>query len=602
MASEFWTGRLAGLLSTCALCALCACGAGGERRFPLRDPLWIDTDLRPVAVECERRPTDEDPSHMSCAPEPYVSPLAWDGADNSIFRPLARVFAVDPAGTATNVNAFDEVPDSAWFTNRIGRRHPSPEELLAGACGPNDLLDGETAAPGAWVIDQGKGNGASPGFRIKVADKFKFLLKTDSLQQPERPTAASAIGAAIYHAVGFNTSCEQIVYFHRRVLTLTPGLVEKDNSGIPRPFDEKALERVFRQAKRRGELVRMQASAWLPGYLLGPFRYEGTRCDDPNDVIPHQDRRELRGARVLASWINHFDSREQNSMDTWIASDPKVRDGSPGHVRHYYLDTSDSFGSEWDWDEISRRLGNSYLLDWGDIGYDFITLGTTVRPWERARRNPGFELFGYFHYLDFDPEGWKNEYPNPAFSRATERDNAWMARILSKFEPEDVERLVALGAFTQPEHSAFLTEVLEQRLRRILSRYLSRLSPLAEPRVEANHRVCMLDLARRRNVAEPPAFRYEARWREGNASRPLDVEVGPAGEVCVRAPIAAPDGAPAPDDASRYRVLALSNGFARYVLLLHLYDLGPARGLRVVGLERPELVLSELSGNWATDE
>jgi hypothetical protein len=82
----------------------------------------------------------------------------------------------------------------------------------------------------------------------------------------------------------------------------------------------------------------------------------------------------------------------------------------------------------------------------------------------------------------------------------------------------------------------------------------------------------------------------------------LDVEVRPAGEVCVRAPLAAPDGAPAPDDASRYRVLVLSNGFAPYILLVHLYDLGPSRGLRVVGLERPELELSELDGNRATNE
>ena len=41
-----------------------------------------------------------------------------------------------------------------------------------------------------------------------------------------------------------------------------------------------------------------------------------------------------------------------------------------------------------------------------------------------------------------------------------------MARILSKFEPRDIEQLVTLGEFSRPEYSAFLTEVLEQRLRR----------------------------------------------------------------------------------------------------------------------------------------
>jgi hypothetical protein len=567
--------------------------SGSERRFPLRDPLWQDTDRRPVHIDCEEHPNEKDPHHQSCAPEPYVSPLAWDGVDNSVFRPLASVFKVDPAGPAPNVNAFDEVPDSAWFTNRLGQRHPSEQELLAGACSNGDLLDGETAAPGSWVIDQGKPNGASPGFRIRVADTLKFLLKTDSKEQPERPTAASAIGAAIYHAVGFNTSCEQIVYFEPKVFTLLPNLVVTDNTGIPRPFNAKALEKVLRQAERRGSLLRMQASAWLPGYLLGPFRYEGTRSDDPNDIIPHEERRELRGARVLAAWINHFDAREQNTMDTWISTDPANKDGSPGYVLHYYLDTSDSFGSEWDWDEISRRLGHSYLLDWADIGADFITLGIPTRPWEVEQKSPGYELFGYFHYRHFDPDGWKNEYPNPAFSRATEHDDAWMARILSRFEPVDVERLVTLGKFSHPEHAAFLTDVLEQRLRRILLRYLSRLSPLAAPRVESNDRLCLVDLARRRAIAPAASFRYHAVVRRGGDVRPLEVEVGAAGDVCLRVPSTSPDAGPPPGDASRYGELRIANGFARYPLTVHFYDQGPKLGLRVVGLERPEAPLED---------
>jgi hypothetical protein len=592
MASETLRRSLVVLFGLVAAAGL-AC-AGDTRRFPLRDPLWRDTDRRPVSVDCEKRPTDEEPEHRSCAPEPYISPLAWDGADNSIFRPLSRVFAVDPAGPAPNVNAFDEVPDSAWFSNRLGVRRPSRPELLAGACSPTDLLDGEAAAPGSWVIDQGKPNGASPGFRIKVAGKFKFLLKTDSTLQPERPTAASAIGAAIYHAVGFNTSCEQIVYFDPKVFTLLPGLIVTDNTGVPRPFDERALAKVFGQAERRGNLLRMQASAWLPGYLLGPFRYEGRRDDDPNDVIPHEDRRELRGARVLAAWINHFDAREQNTMDTWIASG-EVKDGSPGYVRHYYLDTSDSFGSEWDWDEISRRLGNSYLLDWGDIGSDFITLGLRTRPWEAARRTPGYELFGYFHYRGFEPDGWKNEYPNPAFSRATEHDNAWMARILSKLEREDIEQLVSLGKLSHPEHAVFLTEVLEQRLRRILERYFSRLSPLAEPHLESPRTLCLLDLARRRNVAPAFEFRYEARVRgpNGKLTR-LEVQDRSGGTVCLVLPPRAPHGGTADDDPSRYTVVTIENRFAKYPLEVHLYDLGPRRGVRVVGLERVERTLAEI--------
>jgi hypothetical protein len=73
------------------------------------------------------------------------------------------------------------------------------------------------------------------------------------------------------------------------------------------------------------------------------------------------------------------------------------------------------------------------------------------------------EPFGYFGWREFDPETWKNEYPNPAFSRATERDNAWMARILSRFDPDDVRALVDLGKFHRAEHAEYLADVLERR-------------------------------------------------------------------------------------------------------------------------------------------
>lgn len=560
---------------------LVSCG-GGRSRFPLREAFTRDTDLNPVRVKCEKRPTDKEPDHVSCAPEPYVSPLAWDAADNTLFRPLSKIFQVDPPAEARNVNAFDEVADSAWFTNRLGRHKVSTDELVRGACRVEDMLDPETAKDGEYVIDQGKPNGASPGFRVKIGGKRKYMFKTDFAKEPERPSAAAAIGTAVYHAVGFNTSCEQVLFVDPKLLTLTPGLKFTANDGVTKPFDDKALQRVFGEAVKQGDKYRFQASAWLGGYLLGPFKYEGTRSDDPNDIIPHEDRRDLRGARVLAAWLHHFDAREQNSMDAWIAVDKANPESSPGWVKHYYLDTSDCLGSEWDYDGISRRMGDSYLLDFADVGTDFITFGAVERPWERKKHAPGMEMFGYFHWDEFDPERWRNEYPNPAFGRATEHDNAWMARILSRFDRADIKSLVGLGRFSKPEATDFLTEVLEQRLRKITDRYLTRLSPISDARIDGTNKLCAVDLLRRRGVRDDAEFRYGASMKSDRGTSGLVVEPSAEGSLCTTLPHVASEGAPV------YVVVTIANGVAKGSLEAHLYDLGPTIGYKLVGLTRPD--------------
>ena len=136
------------------------------------------------------------------------------------------------------------------------------------------------------------------------------------------------------------------------------------------------------------------------------------------------------GARVIAAWLNHFDSREQNSMDTWMAVDVKNADSAPGHVRHWYIDLGDCFGSQWAEDQISRRLGFSYYLDLKHVGQDFISFGAIERPWERAVKKG---TFGYFSTRDFEPEDWHGGYPKPAFSRMVESDGAWAARKIARF-------------------------------------------------------------------------------------------------------------------------------------------------------------------------
>jgi hypothetical protein len=567
---------MAAVLLGCAT----AC-ASGQRAFQLRDPVTVDTDLRSSAVPCRRAPSDQDPHHVSCAPEEYASPIVWDGADNLVFRPLADVWAFRASTEAANATSLDEVADSAWFTNRIGARPMSIEELTRGACQPGEFLKPDTDADGSWLVDHGKMDGSSPGFRVRIRG-HKYLFKVDD--EPERPSAASTVGAAVYQAVGFNTSCEQIVYFRPSLLSLKPGLTYKGNFAGEQPFDRAALDRILQKAPRRGDLLRFQASYWLPGKAIGPFTYAGTRADDPNDAIPHEERRELRGGRVLAAWIDHFDAREQNSMDVWMSEKPEEPDSSPGHVVHYYLDTSDCLGSAWNWEQITRRLGYSYVVDWGDIGQDFVTLGIPRRPWDRVRVDPGREKFHYFDVTNFVPDEWKNEYANPAFERMTERDAAWMTRILARFTPEVVRALAEMARFSRADDTDYLTSVLQGRLDRILERYLLRLSPLTDVRVSGDD-LCTTDLAEWRGLRPAYEFQYTAR-RVGGAWSQVRRE--PQGRVCV-ALVHQPVPADVPDNALlRYTRIVIRDGVARGALVAHLYDLGPRRGFVLAGLERLE--------------
>jgi hypothetical protein len=577
------TTLLGGML---ALLFVTGCGSS-TRRFALKAPLVRDGDVQPVYVPCREEADDKDKTKKKkvCTPEPYESPFAWDGANQIIFRPLARVFAVDPAGDAINVNAFDEVPDSAWFTNRLGTTPYGVDDVTRGFC--DKELDGDAAEDGAWPIDQGKPNGANPGFRVNVPGFGKFMLKSDPEGEGERATGATSIATRMYYALGWWSPCDSVVYFKPSALKLKPGLKVTDNSGVTRDFDAKMLKKILDGAQHRGELVRMVASKWLPGRTLGPFTYDGTRKDDPNDVVAHEDRRDLRGARVLAAWLNHFDSREQNSMDTWMAFDAKNADSAPGHIRHWYIDLGDCFGSQWAEDQISRRLGFSYYLDLQHVGEDFITAGAIVRPWERAVRKG---TFGYFSVRDFEPDVWKGGYPNPAFVRMREHDGAWATRKIARFRDDLVAAAVRVGKYTDPVDTEYLTKTLVQRRDIILRRYFANLSPVGEMKLAADGQLCGTDLARYSAVFDDARFRYAAKVYTGGsfaAAGEAPVRAERDGAVCVSVPHHAPDGGPRDDDASRYVVVDLANGQAPGVLRAHLYDLGPKKGFVLVGLERP---------------
>lgn len=541
--------------------------ASRAARFPAKPPLLDDPDRSPFAVE----------------PQEYYSPLAWDGADQTVFRPISRLLAVDPAGDSKNVNAVDEVPNSSWFQGRLGQRTMTPEEVALGPCAGAPL---EPAAP--WTVVGAKPNGANPGFIIKAADGRRYLLKFDGVVEGPRPTAADVVGSRLYHAAGYYVPCNRIVNFDRNSLRIDPLAEAEDEQGNDVPLRQQHLDRVFAKALRlKDGRFRANASLFIDGKPIGPWTYQGLRADDPNDVVIHEDRRELRGSALFAAWTNHFDAREQNTLAAWMK-----QDGGLGYVRHYLIDFGDCFGSIWEPPLLGRRIGHAHYLDFGYLAEDFVTLGAIERPWDTARFGSTGATFGYYDSEQFAPEAWRPGYPNPAFSRMQEADAAWAARIIARFTDAHVYAMVAEAKL--PERAQFerLASVIIARRDKILRRYLTRISPLTAARLDSPASpaprsgelwLCMDDLALTAGVVTASERRYAAHLFTPDRRAELTVYADGQGSVCAMSPSLSKDDAYAVID-----VWAYGKDHTTFPLRVHLSSTGPGEAsTQIVGVERP---------------
>jgi hypothetical protein len=532
-------------LAGAALALLCSCAA--PRPYRLAPPMSVDDDRRPFLPQ----------------PPSAFSPFGWDAADHLAFRPMSSTLAVQPRRESVNVNAIDEVPDSSWFTNRIGQTPMSPEEIARGPC---TKPSPEVAFP--WKVTGAKQDGANPGFQVTAANGVRYLLKFDDANQPERASGADVVGSKFYHAAGFHVPCNRIVFFRANQLVVPESASALQGKVITR-------ERVDELLKLAPHLpdgsYRAMASEWLSGKPIGPWNYDGVRSDDANDVVNHEDRRELRGSRLLGAWLNHFDARAQNTLAMWLS----VPDGK-GYVEHYILDWGDTLGSIWDWDPISRRLGYTYYLDLGAGIDDFITFGAVERPWERAHFGPTGPTLAYFSDVDFDPTTWKAGYPNPAFEAMSERDGAWMARIMSRFNDAAIDAVVAEAHFSSPVTTSELARILKARRDRTLSRYLRVLSTLTAAQLEeigGKTRVCLLDVA----VDAAPASEATAVALLDGGARPEWLATEEAGgRIC----------AVLPSTSQRYLVVDVRRPARNSPARVHLARANTQ--WQVVGLERPD--------------
>src|SRR5262249_51833168 len=123
---------------------------------------------------------------------------------------------------------------------------------------------------------------------------------------------------------------------------------------------------------------RVMASLAVEGKPIGPFRFEGTRSDDPNDLVPHENRRDLRGLFVIAAWLNHTDAKSNNSLDVLIGEEGRRL------IRHYLIDFGSSLGSDSD-KAKDARYGHKFMLPSPrEAVGKIVGLGFISPKWERA--------------------------------------------------------------------------------------------------------------------------------------------------------------------------------------------------------------------------
>jgi hypothetical protein len=453
----------------------------------------------------------DDPIHALPKRIPANKLQVWKTTQLHDFLRQSVRQAPRPEVPTRAINTLGEVPDNEWFTSRHGVLRMTREQLQRG---PG--ADLPPVAP--FTVVGAKTDGITPGFRMTDATgQHLYYIKPDPMTNPEMATAADVIGSRFFYAIGYNTPENYLIHLKRSDLKVSPSARVEGLGGKKRAMLERDLDDILRHCPRRNDgTYRMVASLSVPGKSIGNFRYEGTRSDDPNDTVPHEHRRDLRGLRVFCAWLNHTDAKAFNSVDAVVEED-----GIP-FVRHYLIDFGSILGSDSDMAK-NARFGNEYVIPKGrQVLERMFLFGLDVRPWERAGYGR-MKAVGRLESSVFDPENWRPNYPNPAFLARLPDDEYWAAKIVTAFSDEDIRAIVETGQYSDPRVVDYVTARLVERRNKILRAYLTKVLALDHFRIEDGE-LKFDDLAVKLDYVRPR--QYQVAWarfdNETERSSPIE--------------------------------------------------------------------------------
>jgi len=507
-----------------ALYALCVLGAvalltatpaGNGRKFYDDDPL-------------AREPETENAAGV----KPWDIDLFYDLAENLFAHPGDPA----PAGRARNVNTIDEVPDSNWFTNRVLARPLSIDELSRGP------LTGSGPAPGTWSVVRPKQAGAAPGFTMRDATGELWFVSFDANGFPEAATGAILVANKIFWGLGYWQLENFLVTIRVDQLAIADSAKVRPPSGTERPMKMKDIQDVLKRAHRGADgTYRAIAARAVPGTPLGGFRYYGTRPDDPNDVVPHEHRRELRALKVFGAWTNLTDMKAGNTLDALVTADGR------GTVRHYLQDVGSTFGTganaPHEYDD-----GFEFLYDGGLTMKRLVTFGFFLQPWQTAAY-ADVPAIGRFESTVFDPLTWKPRVPTAAFLRARDDDSFWAARRVMAFSDEMIRAAVKTGQYSDPQAAQHLGDMLIARRNKIGRAYLNAINPVVNVTLDETGTLAFENAAVSAGVAAAPGGGYVIQWARYDNNTGATT---PIGASTAAATLATPAPAALPSERGAY--------------------------------------------------
>lgn len=409
---------------------------------------------------CARRPArfaDAKPVTEVADDEPIDLPFRLEYNDvvefSDLFvgRPLVEAMRTTRRPPPADINAWDEVPTSSWFSPVS--LEPSAFELAYTESGP-------PVPPYRVLLERApSGNNG-----IAVIDQLgrRFELRRDPTDRPEVRTAAAAVSARIVRALGYyapevyisdaTDDDFSIAPEDSHPGSITSGMEPTDPEVRRKQVSKMLQEWIESAPANKKGAYRFSATRWPPGIDVGRTPVAGVRKDDPNDRVAHENRRTLRAIKLVGAWLGMTRFTPHDLRDVYA--------GPPGegHLLHYMVGMDKSLGTEAIIGKRPEQKDEMTLL---------ATLGFAPDPNIPPTQRKYVALGAIGEEVDVGRYG--PALPFPPMDQTDGADAYWIAKRIAGVTDEMVQVAVRAGKVTNANARKLLFELILMRKRHVLA-------------------------------------------------------------------------------------------------------------------------------------